>query len=814
MFDFLKEHQLSIMMVLSGICGTLSFFVLITKTLTKVRKRALVTMELGAMFLLIADRYAYIYRGDPSNLGYWMVRISNFCTFFLTYVVIYAYNLYLKDLLINEGKLEKLPKLSKVIDYLIYLGMFLVILAQFTDFYYTFDEMNRYQRANGFYICYALPLVALVIAISLIIRCYKTLSRKLWISLLMFGILPLISSVVQIFVYGISLVNITIVVTVVAVYITALMDMNDTVERARNLEIDVLKEAQKNSQLVFEQTAQALASAIDAKDKYTHGHSIRVAEYSRRLARAVGRTEKECEEIYFAALLHDVGKIGIKDSIINKEGRLTPDEFAVIKQHPVIGKKILSSINKLPYLSIGANFHHERYDGKGYPMGLKGEDIPYIARIIAVADAYDAMTSKRSYREPLPQQKVREEIVKGMETQFDPICAKEMLHLIDLDDEYLMKEREDASQLEGRNEIHCDKFKSNVSEGILITRYPTKIKISFKPEDVSEKENTPTVILYDSLDARTHDFDGKKDEMIYYEYCEADFNGETKCPGARKIQTKSLEVPVSPGDLIRKSLRKMKTFEVEAVKWLDHIKLKLTGEGSSYEMIIALPDSARFAYLGFTGRNCDIVIDAVTKAEEPIKEKDIERIAEEISFINGPEGDVPNIQINGWRTASTEGIPVTDGMQISFHAMSLPTARLVWHCPFISLFYSDDGTETGENFREFCLVRYDGESWETDDLVENRIQINKTDEFEDWDAWKAKNKEGFDSTISIKRKGKTVTMTTESNGVALRNVTTIEDEVKEIYIALTGDQCALTNIRIKRGKSIGESLKGKVYGII
>ena len=108
-----------------------------------------------------------------------------------------------------------------------------------------------------------------------------------------------------------------------------------------------------------------------------------------------------------------MGKIGIPLNIINKEGKLTDEEYEIIKKHPVIGEEILSGISEYPYLSIAAHYHHERYNGRGYPRGLKGEDIPEIARIVAVADVYDAMTSKRSYRESIPQSKVREEIIKG-----------------------------------------------------------------------------------------------------------------------------------------------------------------------------------------------------------------------------------------------------------------------------------------------------------------------------------------------------------------------------------------------------------------
>ena len=188
------------------------------------------------------------------------------------------------------------------------------------------------------------------------------------------------------------------------------------------------------------ETAQALASAIDAKDTYTHGHSTRVAEYSREIARISGKNEAECQEIYFSALLHDVGKIGVPGKIINKLGALTAEEFEVIKTHPVIGNQILKNITQSPHIGDGAYYHHERYDGSGYPKGLAGKDIPEIGRIIAVADAYDAMTSKRSYRDILPQHQVRSEIENGIGTQFDPDYAKIMLDMIDADKDYKMKE--------------------------------------------------------------------------------------------------------------------------------------------------------------------------------------------------------------------------------------------------------------------------------------------------------------------------------------------------------------------------------------
>jgi HD-GYP domain-containing protein (c-di-GMP phosphodiesterase class II) len=189
------------------------------------------------------------------------------------------------------------------------------------------------------------------------------------------------------------------------------------------------------------QVVTALAAAIDAKDNYTNGHSSRVAEYAKMIAARSGYSQPEQDEIYLMGLLHDVGKIGVPDEVINKPSKLTEEEFELIKKHPVIGNSILSSIKESPKLATGARWHHERYGGGGYPDGISGEQIPEEARIIAVADAYDAMTSRRSYRQVMPQNRVRSEIEKGMNTQFDPRFARIMLQMIDEDTEYSMREK-------------------------------------------------------------------------------------------------------------------------------------------------------------------------------------------------------------------------------------------------------------------------------------------------------------------------------------------------------------------------------------
>ncbi len=185
---------------------------------------------------------------------------------------------------------------------------------------------------------------------------------------------------------------------------------------------------------------EALARTIDAKDMYTKGHSMRVAKYARMIAEKMGLSEERQESVYYMGLLHDIGKIAVPNEIINKKSKLTDEEFGIVKVHTNMGYEILAEIKSRPDLAFGAEYHHERVDGKGYPEHLKGDEIPIEARIIAVADSYDAMTSNRSYRDLLPQEKVRSELLKNIGTQFDEKPAKCMVAIMDEDKEYQLHE--------------------------------------------------------------------------------------------------------------------------------------------------------------------------------------------------------------------------------------------------------------------------------------------------------------------------------------------------------------------------------------
>ena len=214
----------------------------------------------------------------------------------------------------------------------------------------------------------------------------------------------------------------------------------DDIRKVRDhLESEIKNKNAENEQMLIH-IVETLAGTIDAKDAYTNGHSSRVADYAKEIARRFGYSETEQDDIFMMGLLHDIGKIGIPDAVINKPGKLTDEEYDIIKKHPIMGSKILANIKEKPELATGARWHHEKYGGGGYPDGIKGDQIPEQARIIAVADAYDAMTSCRSYRKSLPQEKVRKEIENGRGTQFDPVFADIMLEMINEDKDYKMRE--------------------------------------------------------------------------------------------------------------------------------------------------------------------------------------------------------------------------------------------------------------------------------------------------------------------------------------------------------------------------------------
>ena len=203
----------------------------------------------------------------------------------------------------------------------------------------------------------------------------------------------------------------------------------DQMRTITNINNELLK-SQQQIESAYLESIETLRLTVEAKDTYTRGHSDRVAAYSVLIGQKLGLSAEELRTLRIGGMFHDIGKIGIPDSILLKEGKLTKEEYDEIKKHPTIGKDILSNGSIFKEIIPIVLYHHERYDGTGYPYGLTEKDIPFLARIVSVADAFDAMTTKRSYRSDLDISYVKNEIKTKMGTQFDPIVATTFLEII------------------------------------------------------------------------------------------------------------------------------------------------------------------------------------------------------------------------------------------------------------------------------------------------------------------------------------------------------------------------------------------------
>ena len=192
-----------------------------------------------------------------------------------------------------------------------------------------------------------------------------------------------------------------------------------------------VEKQRRKDQKIIAQAMMAIAHLVDAKDEYTKEHSLRVALYSAEIARRSGMKEEEVKKLKYIALAHDCGKVGVPDAILKKKGALTPEEREIINSHTVLGGHIMEAFNSIEGIRDGALHHHERFDGTGYPNKLKGKKIPVCARIIGVADAYDAMSSDRCYRPALEKEVILEELRKNSGTQFDPEYVGHMIAMME-----------------------------------------------------------------------------------------------------------------------------------------------------------------------------------------------------------------------------------------------------------------------------------------------------------------------------------------------------------------------------------------------
>ena len=779
------------MLALSSICGTIAILVLVARALPLSRRLVLLFLELSAMILLYMDRLTYIYNGDMSTLGFYMNRIATFMDYLFTDLIVLAFNLYLIDLYKYDGRMIKVPKRLNLCSIFMAIGSILCIIGAATGLYYTFDENNIYSRGSGYIISYIFPFFVPMIQMSAIIQFRKHLNWKINVSNLLFLIVPQICSLIQLQIYGTSFTNIGIIITAIIIYIVVLSNMNSDMEEAKRNEIDYLKKEQESMHRLFYQTASAFMGAIESKDVYTLGHSDRVANYAKAIAKTCGKSEKECNEIYYAALLHDIGKVGLPESILNKGKDLNEKELNIYRRKTIIGADILSNITEYPYLRDGAHYHHERYDGSGYPEHLKGEEIPEIARIIAVADYYDHMTSRKSDREAYPQMVVREEFLKKSGTKFDPRFASVMISLIDSDKDYKLRENVDDIDTRPEEYLSVNEYRSKVTKGILIENTITKIKFEWSlNSDSPTGFSAPSIIVFDAYDGRIHADEKSINAFGYMEFGEIWFNGHYNSTKAENMEVTISQKEGNNFEFYNAS------FEMTAAKCGDHVKISISSDAEVIDVLIALPENSKYAYIGITGEYCAINNIEVEKTDEEFTDNDFSRIFDANSYINRMEGDLPNIQIDRFRSGATAGTVITDGLNCEFHTMSLPSANFIWNCPYVVIFSSDDGVVDGENYLEYALIHMTGESKCESTIATNDIIVKKTKEFKNWDQWKEQNKKGMECHISFRIDNGTLEMAIENQFFRIKNTTLFLAMPEKLYFALTGDECAITDIRI------------------
>lgn len=790
MYRFIRTYQLDIMLALSAACFSFALLLIVTQYLTSRRKKILIFGELVATTLLLSDRMAYMYSGDTSSIGFFMVRISNFLVFFLTSAFVLGFNMYLSNLITDGKKDIKIPKRLIGAGIGAIAGMIMVVISQYTGLYYWFDENNVYHRGPGFLLCYFVPILCPLIQYSVIRQYKKHFSKLIYISLVLYIFVPIIMGIIQIFTYGISIVNMAMVAVSISLYVFTYVDINRAAIQAHNMEVSELRAGEEKMKRLFKQTTEAFVKVIERKNPYSKGYSARVANTAKKIAQMAGMDEKTCDEVYYAALLHDVGIIGIPEEIIEKDEQLNEEEREIMKRKPVISGEILSVIEEYPYLLNGVLYSHERYDGSGYPEGLKGKAIPEVARIIGVADAYCSMTSKKKYRKPLPYITVRENFVEQSGTTFDPKYAQIMLQI--MDENFITQEEEEPLE----SEIICKEYKEHVSVGIPITGKITKISFVSEVLDESSEFSSPSLVIFDSYDRHFHVNPKSMKTFRYTEYAEI-------WPDGYYVSTETRNMEMTIGD--KKDVKGLRLigqkgrvkYEITAAKFFDHVKIDISGEGKNkVSATMALFDNTKEAYIGITGENCRITEMTATETAEAIGENYITRIADPVTFTDRMESDIPNLQIDRTRSAYTEGIKIVDDLKINFHSMSLPSANLVWHCPYFVLFYSDDGKVNGNGYHEYGLLKINGEVTGGEEFADNNFSMKKKEEFKGWDDWKEINKNGVECSALFLKRGNKVITHTDNLGIEIDNTTTILDGHKDVYVALTGDEVAITDIRI------------------
>lgn len=416
---------------------------------------------ISAFVMIALDVFTVFTNGIAKDMPSIVSQILNGLYFFSGGTVAILYLYYVISVAFKDTKKESRKKLY--LANLIILGIFAITLVinNWLGFYYYIDPDKGYSHGPVYILVNLVTIIYVIESLIIMIIKRKRFNARQMISTILFYTSFFLSFALQlIFFKDILLSDLGVAIGALFVffsietpdYMKLMQTLNELNELKASLEIQVenrtheLDEEKRSYEELTLETLSSLASVIDAKDHYTNGHSFRVAAYSKGIAEQLGLSYQECEQIYFAGLIHDVGKIGINEAILTKPGKLDEKEYAIIKSHSVLGGDILRGIKEFPVFEHVARSHHERYDGKGYPDKLEGERIPLQARIVAVADTFDAMTSNRSYRNALDDDTALNELIDNKGSQFDPKIVNAFLKLCSTFDDSIRNHIDELSQ--------------------------------------------------------------------------------------------------------------------------------------------------------------------------------------------------------------------------------------------------------------------------------------------------------------------------------------------------------------------------------
>ena len=423
--------------------AVLLFIVAVNYSSTNLLSKRFKYFLIAALVMYSLDIATVFSNEYAQNLPLFLNMMFNGLFFFSGSVVAVLFLYYTVSIALHDTAIKKRKALY--LANIIPLGLYFVALFvnNFTGFFFYFDNFV-YTHGPAYLFVNALSIAYTIESAVIFIIKRKKFNFRQILSTILFYALFFGSFLVQLFVFpdillsdfGVAIGSFIVFFSIETPdYVKLMATLQELNDLKGSLEVQVkdrtdelVTEKESYEKLTLE-TLSSLARVIDAKDHYTIGHSFRVAAYAKGMADELGFSRDRSEQLYFAGLIHDVGKIGISENILTKPGKLNDMEFEVIKSHSALGGDILTGIYEFPIFASVARHHHERFDGSGYPDKLKGSNIPYEARVVAICDSFDAMTSDRSYRKALTDEVAIKELIAGKGTQFDPALVDTFLTL-------------------------------------------------------------------------------------------------------------------------------------------------------------------------------------------------------------------------------------------------------------------------------------------------------------------------------------------------------------------------------------------------